>query len=400
MVHVLLIGGFKSVIEGAKKLSIRLSVVDQPGKLVSGMDTLVERAIITDYTSDAVLIPLLKRIHEEDPFDMVLSFTEAGLLLSAEISEALDIAPSVPKQVVERTRNKMQMREVLATAGLTVPFSMVSSVEEVRQFIERFDAPVIVKPASGVGSHDVFKLNTLNDVSVLEPALSKDGEQEWIAEKFLVGDEYSVEAFSFDGNHVILSIHAKEKAGEAWSNPFVEIGHHGPAPLSEKDWEAMSDIVSRCLDAVGYRDGPSHTEIILTEEGSQIVETHTRVGGDRIFHLVKLSTGIDMFELALAWMCLRHGALNDSPPRDTGAAIRFFVGRPGQLKSIKGVDTAREMTGVVEVRIDKYEGDTIPELRGSEDRIGHVICTGATSQEAQARCEDIVQNVVSLEISG
>lgn len=294
----------------------------------------------------------------------------------------------------------MQMREVLTTAGLTVPFSMVSSIKDARQFIERFDTPVIVKPASGVGSHDVFKLNTLNDVSILEPVLSKDSEQEWIAEKFLVGDEYSVEAFSFDGNHVILSIHAKEKAGEVWSNPFVEIGHHGPAPLSEVDWEEMSDIVSRCLDAVGYRNGPSHTEIILTEEGSQIVETHTRVGGDKIFHLVKLSTGIDMFELALAWMCLRHGELNDSPPRDTGAAIRFFIGCPGQLKSIKGVDTAREMTGVVEVRIYKYEGDEIPELLGSEDRIGHVICTGSTSQEARARCENIVQNVVSFEISG
>ena len=127
MVHVLLIGGFKSVIEEAKNRSIRLSVVDQPGKLVSGMDALVERAIITDYTSDAVLVPLLKRIHQEDPFDMVLSFTEAGLLLSAEISEALDIAPSVPKQVVERTRNKTQMREELATAGLAVPYTNDSS---------------------------------------------------------------------------------------------------------------------------------------------------------------------------------------------------------------------------------------------------------------------------------
>ena len=40
--------------------------------------------------------------------------------------------------------------------------------------------------------------------------------------------------------------------------------------------------------------GPTHTEIVLTESGPRLIETHLRFGGDSIWDLVTDATGVDL----------------------------------------------------------------------------------------------------------
>ncbi|MFH9233307.1 hypothetical protein [Streptomyces globisporus] len=69
-----------------------------------------------------------------------------------------------------------------------------------------------------------------------------------------------------------------------------------PAPLESTDREAIGSHVARVLDALGVEFGPTHAEIVLTEEGPKIIETHLQVGGDDIFNLVKDAVGVDMLD--------------------------------------------------------------------------------------------------------
>lgn len=55
------------------------------------------------------------------------------------------------------------------------------------------------------------------------------------------------------------------------------------------------DATSRLLDIVGL-NLLCHTEIILESGVPKIVESHGRVGGDRIADLLRFTTGHDAFE--------------------------------------------------------------------------------------------------------
>ncbi|MFI2367633.1 hypothetical protein [Streptomyces sp. NPDC018833] len=49
---------------------------------------------------------------------------------------------------------------------------------------------------------------------------------------------------------------------------------------------AVSAYVTRVLEAFGFHDCPSHTEVVLTRRGPRIIEMHNRIAGGAIIDLV------------------------------------------------------------------------------------------------------------------
>ena len=70
-----------------------------------------------------------------------------------------------------------------------------------------------------------------------------------------------------------------------------------------------------------------------------------------------------------------------------GAAIRFLHAPSGILKSAKGVEAVKRISGIVEVGFFKKIGDEVSELRNSLDRVGYVIAQRDTREEAVQLCE-------------
>ncbi|WP_374337997.1 ATP-grasp domain-containing protein [Leeia sp.] len=396
MPHVLLIGGMTEVLAAAARLDIRLTVVDRPERGMPDEGRAVARWLGLDFLTDPGLLPVLKAIHQDDPFDQVLSFGENALQLAAQLNLALGLTPKVPAEVVACTRDKVKMRAAMADSPYSVPALHVSTVADFQAFVQAQGYPVILKPERGMGSYGVIRLD-LFDEALLRTVFPADGVgEDYMVERFVEGPEFSVEAFSFHGRHVVLNIHQKAKLGEGWANPYIEVGHVGPAMLSSTEQEQLRQAVFDCLDRVGLQEGPSHTELILGSSGPRIVETHTRVGGDRIAQLLQLATGVDVFELTLRWVALQQGELHQ-PACQQAVAIQFVVSPPGRLVAIHGVDEARSLPGVIELVLNCTVGDEVGEMIDSYDRLGHVICTAATSEAAEAMCRKVVDEIIQLE---
>ena len=82
--------------------------------------------------------------------------------------------------------------------------------------------------------------------------------------------------------------------------------------------EALQDTHT----ALGFLDGWTHAEFILTSEGPRLIEVNGRLGGDMIPYLGQLATGSTR-----AWPRRRPpaGCVPDvSPDRARAAGIRFF----------------------------------------------------------------------------
>ena len=76
------------------------------------------------------------------------------------------------------------------------------------------------------------------------------------------GPEVSVETLTVDGECYVVQITDKITTG---APHFVEMGHTQPSRLSADITEQIRSIAIAANKAVGIDNGPSHTEIIVTD---------------------------------------------------------------------------------------------------------------------------------------
>ena len=73
-----------------------------------------------------------------------------------------------------------------------------------------------------------------------------------------------------------------------------------------------------------------------------------------------------------------------TPRFNRGAAIRYVLPEKGVIKSIDGAQIAECMSGVKCVEIMKRAGETVSEVRNSNDRLGFVITQAESAEQAVA----------------
>jgi biotin carboxylase len=331
-------------------------------------------------------------LHKTKPFDAVCSFNDNAQDKCIAINRALGLQYSLTETVLKRVYDKKTMRECLKKAGLdNTPQMAVTNIEQVCKFAIQYGYPLILKPIDSTGSKGVSRINCDSDILAafgkLEPGSLA------IVEKFIVGKELSIESFSENGQHQVIAITEKFKDPDN----FIEIGHVVPAPINEVQRQQVSTYVQNVLQCLEVIDGPTHTEVILTEHGPVIVETHTRPGGDRIDKLVKIAYGVDIFELS-ARQIIGHKVLNAAvPPAIHRFAAIWFAApemtRPHKIKAISNVELAKSAQGVTEVKVTATAGMTIHKLEDSFSRSAFVVAEGDSYDEALQRAKSAVSKI-------
>lgn len=151
-----------------------------------------------------------------------------------------------------------------------------------------FELPCVVKPSRGVGSEGVF---VCRDVERLNEAfrqlkgtarLGSDARNTLLlVQQFLDGPEYAVDSVSRFGHHKICAVWKYEKRGVVYL----------ATRLVECD-DRICDAVTRALDAVEYKNGPAHTEVIV-DDVPTVVEINCRFHNADVPPLVAATGGVD-----------------------------------------------------------------------------------------------------------
>ncbi|GAA0477345.1 ATP-grasp domain-containing protein [Streptomyces olivaceiscleroticus] len=281
-------------------------------------------------------------IHEADPVTHIGAISEQSQEIAAEAGRKLGVH-TYDAETVRVVNDKYAMRKRLAEAGVeAVPYAAVSGPADVLAFCESFGLPCIVKPRQSTASRGVGVVRSVDDAeAAFARAAAADETSGIVAEAYIPGAQYSVEAFSEGGEHVVLAITRK------YSDPvsMVELGHVLPAPLDAASQEAIESHVRMVLDALGVEFGPTHTEIVLAEHQPRVIETHLRLGGDDIWQMITGATGVDVVDLLMR-QCLGDQVLADlraelaHPARTPRSEAIWFAGAPenGVLVDVLGVD--------------------------------------------------------------
>jgi biotin carboxylase len=331
---------------------------------------------------------MARALHACTPFDLVHSFIDHYQCLAADIAADLGIACRHKKEATRISLDKARTRDVTRAAGFSrLDYWRVQDASQLRDVLARARFPVIAKPLEGTASKNVFRIGAADEVpDTLASCLPM------IVESFIDGAEYSVESFSEGGRHRILGITEKFKTPVN----FVEIGHIVPARIDAALWRRIEDFTGKVLDAVGIEDGPGHTEIMVAGEAIELIETHTRTGGDEIPNLVRLACGQDLYDLE-ARQIAGERVLDSIPQPLTyarHAAIWYLTPdepEPRTLAAIDGADEAAAMPAVSSVKVEKQPGAAVHKLGHSFDRGAHAIAVEATGDAALAAAQAAAQ---------
>ncbi|WP_186372086.1 ATP-grasp domain-containing protein [Bacillus pseudomycoides] len=383
--HILIISGRDTSVEMLQNLPVDITLIQSKDRVTSVQYQICKRVIITDLSKEEEVKIIAKTIHQLDPFAAAVSFIEFYLELTAEICEELKISGN-SKKPVELTRNKVEMRKYLKKFKLpTVMFRECNSKEEAINFYKEINKPMIIKPLDGAGSRAITLCNSIEEINNAWSLYYKDNNK-LILEEYIEGEEYSIEAYTNNFEHEILAITKKDTTG---APNFIETGHQQPAIVKNETSHAIKSVVTKFLDAIEHKDGPSHTEIRVKNGIPYIIESHTRYGGGRIWEMLLLTTGIHLPQYTVCK--LLELPIQKQPIKYNYASIKFIIGQAGKFKSVSGLEAVKKLPGLHDLKFNVAKGEIINELRSGSDRIGYILLGGENPNEIHLTIEQALK---------
>ncbi|GHD49144.1 pyridoxal-phosphate dependent enzyme [Streptomyces mirabilis] len=335
--------------------------------------------ILCDTNSADALATALRAHFAPDEVAGITTTSEFYLEAAASLAESLGL-PGNPSASVAACRRKSATRRLLTDAGLPQPVSVpVTRAAEVPAAVAATGLPCVVKPASDSASTGVLMCTSVEQaqehaaklLAITHNVREQVVPPEVLVEEVVQGPEFSVETIFGDGELHLVGITRKSVS---LPPSFVELRHAFPAPLDETSSGEIEQVVRAAVEAVGLRQGACHTELRLTAAGPTIIEINARLAGGMIPELIRLAGGPDMLTQQLRAAAGLAVELPQGELTPTGVA---FVTSPaeGRLASLEGVEAAREVAGVAEVRITRRPGDPVRPATDAYDRIGYVIAS-------------------------
>jgi len=183
-----------------------------------------------------------------------------------------------PKTSLNRY-DKFAMQEVLRQNNLLIPRQAIINKNisplELERITDIIKFPLIIKPNNLAGSIGVYKID--NQQRLLDTLIKETEIDQFVAQEFIVGDEYIVDTFSLNGRHSICQIGLYKK--EFFHDDILYRYMLYIAP-SEPIYTLISEYIIKVLDTTELNNGFAHTELFVTQaQKLYLVEINPRISG-------------------------------------------------------------------------------------------------------------------------
>jgi biotin carboxylase len=323
--------------------------------------------------------------------DGMLALGDGPVAIAARVADALGL-PGHPPEAAAASRDKRLLRERLRAAGLPVPwFITVPRESDPRALFEHVPWPCVVKPLVLSGSRGVIRaddaeafvaafdrLRRLLQSSEVE-ALADPATQLIQVERYIEGEEFAVEAVLDHGRLQTLAVFDKP---DPLVGPFFEETIYvTPSRLSPAKQAALVRTVEDAVRAVGLQHGPVHAECRVGPDGCFVLELAARPIGGLCARALRFDgppgDGIPFEEVLL-----RHamGEPVDAWTREEAASgvMMIPIPRAGVYRRVEGMDAARAVAGVDDIRITAKADQPLVPLPEGASYLGFIFARAAT----------------------
>ena len=329
------------------------------------------------------------------PLAAVVGVDDVTAAAAAAIAERLGLRASAPAAVAA-ARDKFQMRQCLAAAGLPVPrFRRIALGENPVLAARGVAFPCVLKPLTLSASRGVIRANTTEQFVVAfkriaallardDVAVTGDAARYVLAEEYVPGLEVALEGLLIGGTLHVLALFDKPDPLEG---PFFEETIYvTPSRLPDRVQRAIRATAAAACAALGLTEGPVHAELRVNDDGPWVLEVAARSIGGLCSRTLRFGTGMTLEEIIL-----RHalGWTIDTLERERPAAGVMMIPIPkaGTLNSVHGLAEAKATRLVEDVVISAHVGQEVVPLPEGWQYLGFIFARG----DAPADVEDALR---------
>jgi phosphoribosylamine--glycine ligase len=315
------------------------------------------------------------------------------------------IGPSEKAAVLEGSKGFV--KDLCTEIGIpTAAYRRFREPQDAKRYIDRFDAPIVVKADGLAAGKGVIVAGTRDEAkkavdSIFAGAFGASG-AEIVIEEFLEGEEASFFALS-DGENVIPLAGAQDhkQAFDGDKGPNTGgMGAYSPAPVLTDDLgrEAMKRFIKPTVTAMAERGrrymGVMFLGLMITKNGPKLIEYNCRFG-DPECQVLMMRLKSDLLTALLA---ARDGVLNaldlrwsDDRALTVIMASQGYPGTYAKGHEISGLDDAAEIEGIQIFHAGTARKDGKIVTAGG--RVLNVTAVGRTVTDAQERAYRAVDRI-------
>jgi len=318
------------------------------------------------------------QLNSHHKIDAILCLIDLRLVEAAKIAEKLQL-PFLNVSSAILLRDKFNVRRALKAKNIPQPdFRLATSNDELKQAVDELGLPVLIKPADGYGSQNIVVLRHPEDLDPLftplddmlpsraDYGLGVMANDRLLIERFMEGTIIGCDTITQQGVHQLLGVN--EKLFFAPPSFAIRGGVFTP---NNGQFKQIEQYLFALLDAVNFNCGATHTEMIITAEGLQLVEINARLVGAKIPRIINYalerSIHNDLIDLHLGKIITTTSIHH----KKISASRWIVTDEAGTLENIQL--PTEKIEHICMVDIVKKIGDKVKPPYENVDRIGCVM---------------------------
>jgi biotin carboxylase len=351
---------------------------------------LADRSINVDFAHIAEVVAAAA-VHRVDGVLAISS--DRAVVPAAAIAESLGL-PGIGVEVARSMTDKPTMRACFMHAGIPQPRGVVVTREsDLREALAGVPLPAVLKPADSGGQRGVFFVRGREDLEThLEESLAFSSTSRAMLEEFVDGTELNGILVVRDGEPTLLTLSDRLRP----RGPGFGVGwaHLYPSSLPAEVLARARAVASDAVRVLDLSDGIAFPQLIASGDGVRLIEIAARIPAGQMADLVRLATGIELFDIAIAQaLALPVPDELVTPSAERPVAIRFLTAAPGVLPlgtvtSVDGLEEVKSSPGVLDAGLYFGAGTTITPVQVDADRRGYVIASAETAVRALSLADE------------
>ena len=312
----------------------------------------------------------------------------------AELGKVFSV-PALDEETAALFTDKFLMREFSRKYGLKYPeYKFCKTVEDAVNLLKEINKPIIIKPLDSNASHGVFKCTTEEEVRKhFEESMSFSRvEKSVLAERFIVGTEFTIDGVKTPNGHYTMAISEKKHFAhnESIANELL-FSHYNP----NFDYNKLRATNDAFVMKTNLKFGFTHAEYKYEDGEFYLIEIAARGGGNMISSCItQFMTGYDTYRYLVE---CATGNVHDEdfsllPEYKERAAVLKFFSTPnggGKVRELKGLDYLENEPDIKHYKLNFKIGDTIEDALNDSVRIGFYIgCS-----ESMEKLREVIDNV-------
>lgn len=336
---------------------------------------------------DSIYEKLIELLVDGDIHGIMTKSYGPAIITTSFLTEKFKI-PFIPFAASGSFIDKKKMKSHFVEHNILTPYTIQQNARHKQDKNNTGGFPVIIKPNVGHAKKNVRMASDSAELKRICAAHYRSDE-EYLLEKFITGDEIIVAGIIHDGRYHLVEITDKKTSYPPY---FIDLLHIAPSKHLHL-WKKIEAIGQQVAEAFSISRSPLIMEIVIDkDEEPFLIEAVPEFGGEFIPDvLVPASVNYNLIGEAIKSMTGRGFKPPQAQKRKNAVVVRYITGQKGILASCNP-EGPRNVSGTIFSRIFKEIGSPIDDPVTNLDRIGVVVVSAPTREEALALSEQASSN--------